>query len=148
MQKRNNELNDQRPRRYIMKQSKLITALILASLTTIAIAQPNNPSGGGNGQGGQGMGGQGGSTMSSGNGERPHGPPPQAIEACNNKASGAACSFVGREDKTRTGTCFAPPGGNHPLACRPEHGNSDMGGQGSGGQGGQGMGGRGPGGNY
>jgi hypothetical protein len=121
-----------------MKQSNLITALILAGMTTIAIAQTSNPPEGNNGQGGQGMGGQSGSGMGPGNGEHPHRPPPQAIEACKNKASGAACSFVGRENQTRTGTCFAPPEGNHPLACRPDHGAK--GGQGAGGQGGQGMG--------
>ena len=111
-----------------MKHNKLVATLILVGLTTMANAQINNPSGGSNGTGG---------------GERPHGPPPQAIAACNNKASGTVCSFVGRENKMLTGTCFAPPGGNHPLACRPDRSAQGMGGQG-GGYGGQGMGGQRP----
>jgi len=109
-----------------MKLSKLIAALILAGMTTMAIAQTNNFPGSGNGVARSG--GQSGSAAS---GEkRPHGPPPQAIDACKNMASGAACSFVGRENKTLSGTCFAPPGGNHPLACRPDRGAPDTGGHG------------------
>jgi hypothetical protein len=105
----------------IMKYRHLIAVLILAGLSSVATAQMQNQNGGNNGQGGPGM-GQGG-------GERPHGPPPQAIAACNGKASGASCTFQGRENKTLTGTCFAPPGDNHPLACRPEHGGQNRGGQ-------------------
>jgi len=111
-----------------MKYSKLFTAFILIALSSIATAQMNNQPGG-NGQGGvQGMG--------SGGGERPHGPPPQAIAACNGLVSGAACTFQGRENKTLSGTCFAPPGNNHPLACRPEHAGQNMGGQRANGPGG------------
>jgi hypothetical protein len=60
-------------------------------------------------------------------GRRRRGPPPEAIAACQGKASGAPCSFTNHRNETRTGTCFAPPppssaGGNAeplPLACRP-----------------------------
>ncbi|MGA7750560.1 MAG: hypothetical protein WCA63_10465 [Gallionella sp.] len=119
-----------------MKKSKLIVTLILAGMATIAAAQSSNPQG--DGQEGPGNGGQGGSNigpgMGPGSGQHPHGPPPQAIAACKDKASGAECSFIGRENKTRTGTCFAPPGGNHPLACRPDRGEKGMEEQGVGGQ--------------
>jgi hypothetical protein len=90
-----------------MKQKSLVVALILSAITSMAIAQTNNPPEGGNGQGAS---------------EHRHGPPPAAIDSCKGKTSGAACSFLGRENKTRTGTCFAPPSGNFPLACRPERG--------------------------
>ena len=108
--------------------SKLLVTLILAGITTMATAQTNPPAGE-NRQGG----GQGG-------GER-RGPPPQAIEACKGKASGATCSFVGRNNAERTGTCFSPDAG-HPLACRPPREGNHQGGQGGQGNGGQGSGGR------
>ena len=64
-----------------------------------------------------------------------HGPPPEAVAACNGKASGEPCSFVDRHNETRTGTCFAPPPGassnsgapapSRPLACRPAHPRAD-----------------------
>jgi len=65
-----------------------------------------------------------------GSGGRPA-PPPEALAACQDKSSGAACSFVGRQKETLTGTCFAPrtdesgssgDKGSPPLACRPAHG--------------------------
>ena len=116
-----------------MKNSKLFVAFILAGMTALATAQTTPPNGG-NRQGGQG-GGQGG-------GER-RGPPPQAIEACQGKSSGAPCSFVGRNDAERTGTCFTP-NADRPLACRPTGGGNHQGGQGTRqGTGGQGSGGRG-----
>jgi hypothetical protein len=46
-----------------------------------------------------------------------HGPPPEAFTACENKASGDACS-VQLPDRTVSGTCDAPPGESR-LACRP-----------------------------
>lgn len=109
-----------------MKYQQIIAALVLAGLTSMSSAQMNNQSGGNSGQGAQGMG--------QGSGERPHEPPPQAIAACNGKASGTACTFQGRDNNTLNGTCFAPPGGNHPRACRPEHGGQNQGGQPQGGQ--------------
>jgi hypothetical protein len=73
-------------------------------------------------------------------GDRPHGPPPEAITACSGKAAGAACSFVGRRGEQLSGTCFTPPprpasaqdaNGSYgaknatqekmPMACRPHH---------------------------
>lgn len=53
-------------------------------------------------------------------------PPPQAIDACKEKASGAACSFVGRNNKELTGTCFSP-NPERPLACRPAQGEKQPG---------------------
>lgn len=52
-----------------------------------------------------------------GQGDRPAGPPPEAIKACEAKKSGDACHFTtprGKED----GSCWAPEG--RPLACRPK----------------------------
>ncbi|MEO8383846.1 MAG: hypothetical protein ABI583_01280 [Betaproteobacteria bacterium] len=66
-----------------------------------------------------------------GNGERPHGPPPEAVAACKGLASAATCSFVGRQGENMTGTCFKPSAGGQgkpsgagvtPLACRPDRG--------------------------
>lgn len=78
-----------------------------------------------------------------GGGGRRHGPPPEAIDACQGKASGATCSFTDREGESLTGTCFAPParanasgqasGQNAteartpPLACRPARGPREAG---------------------
>ena len=62
-------------------------------------------------------------------GERPNGPPPEALAACKALASAAACSFVGRQGQRVSGTCFKPPAGGQgkpagqsemPLACRPD----------------------------
>ncbi|PRQ03674.1 hypothetical protein ENSA5_13670 [Enhygromyxa salina] len=54
------------------------------------------------------------------NGDGPPRPPPEAVEACADKASGDACSFAGREGDTVDGSCFAPDA-DKPLACRPDH---------------------------
>jgi hypothetical protein len=99
-----------------MKPDRLFVALILAGLATIAAAQPDDLKGGGQA-----------------------GPPPQAIAACKGSSSGASCSFVGRENQTLSGVCFAPPGENHPLACRPDGAAKGEGGKGAGAQGSQGQ---------
>ncbi len=52
-----------------------------------------------------------------GQGNRPPGPPPEALKVCEAKKSGDACHFTtprGKED----GSCWAPEG--RPLACRPK----------------------------
>jgi hypothetical protein len=90
----------------------------LSLLTVAALAQPS-----GGGQGGPG------------GGERRHRQPsPQAIVACNGKASGAECSFAGRQGRQLHGTCFAPPAGAQaapnssgnqdgpPMVCRAHRG--------------------------
>lgn len=120
-----------------MRPSKLFAVLVLAGVTAVAVAQPDDFQGGG--QAGPVMDGKGGSDVDPGGGQHPHGPPPQAIAACKDKSSGASCSFVGRENQTRSGNCFAPPGENHPLACRPDRTAKDAGGQGMGGQGSEGQ---------
>ena len=50
-------------------------------------------------------------------GARPGGPSQEMLAACATKTAGDACSSVGPEGSTVTGTCFAPRG--LPLACRP-----------------------------
>lgn len=53
------------------------------------------------------------------NDRRPPGPPPpEAIEACQDKAKGDACSFDGRRGAVE-GTCQLPPQ-SESLACKPE----------------------------
>ena len=49
------------------------------------------------------------------------GPPPEALDACRGKSSGAACRFTGRRGEPLNGSCFSPPNGAAP-ACRPEGG--------------------------
>ncbi|MFW2589390.1 hypothetical protein [Sagittula sp. SSi028] len=49
--------------------------------------------------------------------QRPQRPPQEAIEACQDKKSGDACSFDGR-DGTESGTCVSPQS-NVPPACAP-----------------------------
>ena len=113
----------------------------------------------GDGQnGGPGM-GPGGADASQGGGRPAQGPrrgppPPEAIDACKGKSSGVVCRFIGRQNQSLTGTCFAPPAGgpdpkegqaaaghpanqsgnqgHRPLACRPDRGGPD-GGRGPGG---------------
>ena len=46
-----------------------------------------------------------------------HGPPPEAISACEGAATNDACEFDGRRG-TVTGTCREVPDG---FACVPEH---------------------------
>lgn len=48
---------------------------------------------------------------------RPHGPPPEAIAACQGQAVGAKVSFRGRRGETLTGTCESVDG---VLAARPD----------------------------
>jgi hypothetical protein len=49
----------------------------------------------------------------------PHGPPPEALAACQDLAADAACTFeIGAE--TITGRCWTLPGSDRPLACRPD----------------------------
>lgn len=48
----------------------------------------------------------------------PPAPPPEALEACENLSSGAACT-VETPHGTLSGTCVAPPG--RELACMPAH---------------------------
>jgi hypothetical protein len=47
----------------------------------------------------------------------PHGPPPEAYDACKEKKAGDSCQ-VTLHDHTIDGTCAAPPEGTG-LACRP-----------------------------
>ena len=49
----------------------------------------------------------------------PHGPPPEATQACASKQQGTACSFTAH-DRELTGTCEAHPG-DSTLSCRPAH---------------------------
>lgn len=78
----------------------LLLALSVVTALPFAIAHAQPGPGGGSGH------------------RRPHGPPPEAIAACTDKAAGAACS-VTFGDRTLTGTCAAPPDGGT-LACRPD----------------------------
>lgn len=50
------------------------------------------------------------------------GPPPEAIEACDNAAEGDACSFEGRRGDVISGACVVPPRGEASLLCMPEGG--------------------------
>lgn len=54
-------------------------------------------------------------------GDRPGRPPQEAVDACADKSSGAACSFSDPDGKSMSGTCSSPDS-NAPLACTP----SDM----------------------
>lgn len=53
-------------------------------------------------------------------GDRPPGPPPEAIEACETLQVDDVCSFEGRDDELLTGTCMEGPRSDLPLACAPE----------------------------
>ena len=113
-----------------MKMSVLQAVLLSAFLTAGAAAQNGVPPAENND--GQNM--QQGDNSAQQRG--PHKPPPEALAACDGKASGASCSFTGRQGEALTGTCFAPKmngqnsaGQNSsgdqaslPLACRPAHG--------------------------
>lgn len=50
-------------------------------------------------------------------GERPHGPPPEALDACKDKKANDSCQFSSPRGDGVTGTCWAPQG--KPLACKP-----------------------------
>lgn len=145
-----------------MKLNKIQIASILLGFATVASAQtsPFSSVAGGDGQsriqvaqagnnqtgpGASGQGNQGAPGMGQGGGQQQRkGPPPQAIEACKGKSSGAVCSFTGRNNQTVNGSCFAPPPaggqtsapnssgasgaqGNHPPACRPQQGGQQGG---------------------
>jgi hypothetical protein len=53
-------------------------------------------------------------------GKRPHRPPPpEAVEACRERAPGDACTVTLR-DHTVDGVCREAPDGEGPLACVPD----------------------------
>jgi hypothetical protein len=52
-----------------------------------------------------------------------HGPPPEALAACNSAKLNQACSFAA-PNGTVNGNCWQPDA-DHPLACRPDHGAHD-----------------------
>ena len=57
-----------------------------------------------------------------GDGGRPQGPPPEAIESCKSLSVGDACSFSGRRGEDLAGTCINPGGDEDTLACAPKGG--------------------------
>lgn len=109
-----------------MKNGKILAAFILAGMTSAAAAQTSTPPGGGMGPG----------AMNPGSGRR--GPPPAAIDACKGKASGTACSFTNRNNRTVSGTCSTPRlvSQGTTLVCRPVRRAPGTGMQGGGMQGG------------
>ncbi len=142
-----------------MRLQNMCLALILSGVAITVSAQGSSsqsgagqerPGGGGQSsqQGGSQVGSQQGGAQGGGQqgGQRPPRPPREAVDACQGKASGAACSFVGRENQSLAGTCFAPPAkgdrdkGPPPLACRPANHGQGGGQGGPGGQGGAGKG--------
>jgi hypothetical protein len=131
-----------------MKNRQFLAVLIIsAGFVSISIAEPNNSEGGANEHNGSGMNAQGPGGQGGENGPR-RGPPQAAIDACKGKAAGVQCSFIGRNNQTRSGTCFVPPSGGQggiPLACRPAPGSMQNGAPGN--QNGQGMQGQGGSGN-
>ena len=65
---------------------------------------PNHPPGGQGGPGGH------------------HGPPPEALQACQGKSQGATCSVETPDGQTLGGKCDRPPNdSSKPLACRPDN---------------------------
>jgi hypothetical protein len=117
-----------------MRMSKVHAALLLVGMATgfgIQAGPLQSAAGDGAGdriQAGRGRvqlaqaGGNQQKTQSPGQGgPEHHGPPPAAIAACKGLASGAGCSFVGRENQSLSGTCFSPRT-DRPLACRPPRG--------------------------
>jgi len=133
-----------------MRLQNMCLALILSGVAVTVGAQGSSSQSGagqerpgGGAKSSQQGGAQGGGQQG---GQRPPRPPREAVEACEGKASGAACSFVGRENQSLAGTCFAPPvkgdsdKGPPPLACRPANHGQGGGQGGPGGQGGAGKG--------
>ena len=133
-----------------MRLQNMCLALILSGVAITVSAQGSSSQSGagqerpgGGGQSSQQGGAQGGGQQG---GQRSPRPPREAVDACQGKASGAACSFVGRENQSLAGTCFAPPAkgdrdkGPPPLACRPANHGQGGGQGGPGGQGGAGKG--------
>ncbi len=57
----------------------------------------------------------------------PHKPPQAAFDACAKAKQGDACSFKGRDDKDRKGTCEVPRDGGSALVCRPQRPNKGAG---------------------
>jgi hypothetical protein len=53
-------------------------------------------------------------------GRRHHGPPPEAISACDGLSDGDTCSFTSRRGDEIEGTCGTTRGGD--FACMPEGG--------------------------
>lgn len=71
--------------------------------------------------------------------DRPPGPPPEALAACQGKQAGAPCNFLDREQRSRSGTCFQPPqrpaGGQAPQGPQAQAGGQGQGQRQSQGQG-------------
>ncbi len=116
-----------------MQTSRVFLAILMIGLSTGAVAEFNTGQSAGNSQ-------QEPQGAPPGD-RRPHGPPPEAVAACQGKASGASCRFIDRENQALTGFCFKPPAkapnpasgkdgrqsdekpDTPPLACRPERGD-------------------------
>ena len=47
-------------------------------------------------------------------------PPKEAMQACQNSASGDSCTFSGKNKESVSGTCFSPES-SAPLACKPDN---------------------------
>ncbi len=68
-------------------------------------------------------------------GQRPSGPPPEAIAACKGKQNGDKAQFTGRQGETVTGTCQSSKDGtlflkpDHPPKERPQENSSQQQGQ-------------------
>lgn len=90
---------------FFHSKSGIITALIITSIISSSL-----------------------SNAGSGDRGRPHGPPPEAIEACAGFSEGDTCSFSGRRGKVE-GTCIVSPRDEETLACAPEGGPPPEGGR-------------------
>ena len=60
-----------------------------------------------------------GNTEQQGQGQRPSGPPPEAITACEGKQEGDQAQFTGKQGETVTGTCQSGKDGT--LFLKPDH---------------------------
>jgi hypothetical protein len=79
-----------------------LSLMIAAGFTSSVYAEPNSANRPPMNQNGEG---------------RPHGPPPEALDACKNKKDGDVCQFNSPHGDVVSGTCWAPQG--KPLACKP-----------------------------
>lgn len=131
-----------------MQYIRISSAALLAALALPAAALDSNPAQGGANNANQGMGRGPQGMPPGGPGGRHHGPPPEAVAACNGKAAGASCQFVDREGINLSGSCFQPPAGGpnrgpepsgnaqggvqqKPIACRPDRPRQGMGNMGN-----------------
>ena len=96
------------------RQGETVTGTCQAGKDGTLFLKPDHPP-----QQGQQRGQQRNRSQQGAQGQRPAGPPPEALAACKGKQEGDQAEFTGRQGETVSGTCQAGKDGT--LFLKPDH---------------------------